>query len=115
MLSALECDIDTSPRLPSNAAGIYIKTSLNGGCVVTLYISNKGHELNKMFTIPLISSVKTIQICQPGIKKPESSRFCCIIAFWPDVVFHLALFRQWMSFRCFPEMFPLDAFMQLNL
>lgn len=69
MLSALECDIDASPRLPSNAAGIYIKTSLNGGCVVTLYISNKGHKLNKMFTIPLICDVKTVQICQPGIKK----------------------------------------------
>lgn len=36
VLSALECDIDTSPALPSNAAGIYIKQSLNVRCVVTL-------------------------------------------------------------------------------
>lgn len=69
LLSALECDIDTSPRLPSNAAGIYIKMSLNGGCVVTLYKSNKAHRLNKMWCIPLISFFKNYLDLPVGIKK----------------------------------------------
>lgn len=47
VLSALECDIDTLLALPSNAAGIYIK-SLNVWCLVTLYISNQGHKLNQI-------------------------------------------------------------------
>lgn len=69
LLSALECDIDTSPRLPSNAAGIYIKMSLNGGCVVTLYKSNKAHRLNKMWCIPLISFFKNYLDLPASIKK----------------------------------------------
>lgn len=69
LLSALECDIDTSPRLPSNAAGIYIKMSLNGGCVVTLYKSNKAHRLNKMCSIPLIFFLKNYLNLPSGIKK----------------------------------------------
>lgn len=69
LLSALECDIDTSPRLPSNAAGIYIKMSLNGGCVVTLYKSNKAHRLNKMCSIPPISFFKNYFDLTAGIKK----------------------------------------------
>lgn len=68
-LSALECDIDTSLALPSNAAGIYIKKSLNVLCVLTLYISNKGHKRNKRERIPPILDAETIQVSSLTFKK----------------------------------------------
>lgn len=67
VLSALECDIDTSLVLPSNAAGIYIKKSLNVRCLVTLYISNQGHKLNKISQYSTHSRGKNYSRCQPGI------------------------------------------------